>query len=431
MAYITGTAKYERIYGTYQDDTIDSKGGSDLIYDRANSNDTYIFNYGYGQPTYTDSGGNDTIEFGAGIKASDIKFYITNGGYLMPRIHDTTDKPEIAFWNNPSYKIEKWVFQDGTVLTSDDVDKLIDHNTRVLVYSTGSDTVKLGQGNNLIYLMQGDDTFTSSGGNNIIEASSGNDKIYNYGNGNDEIYMSTGVDTTEDRGGNDRYIYNKGDGQDTILDLNGNDVIKFGLSVVKSNVGFTTAGDNLVINFANTSSDKLIITDWLKSPNDRIETLEFWDGSKITSSEINVKIGLGGSSPSDVVPTIVGTNSGEYSGGNYTDDVYYLKQGNDKIMDYFGNDTYLFNIGDGQDTVKDQQGIDKIIFGQDIDKQDISFSVVDNNLILNNNETNDSVRIIDWFRSSAYQIETVQFADGSHYTSGEINTIVSDLAVHS
>ncbi|MCK7527893.1 MAG: hypothetical protein MZV64_64965 [Ignavibacteriales bacterium] len=44
MAYITGSNGYEVIYGTSENDTIDGRGGSDLIYNRGNSNDTYIFN---------------------------------------------------------------------------------------------------------------------------------------------------------------------------------------------------------------------------------------------------------------------------------------------------------------------------------------------------------------------------------------------------
>ncbi|MCK7527894.1 MAG: hypothetical protein MZV64_64970 [Ignavibacteriales bacterium] len=160
----------------------------------------------------------------------------------MPRIQDSVDKPEIAFWNDPKYKIEHWVFEDGSYLSSSQIDQLIDYNTRVLVYTSGNDNVKIGQGNNLIYLMQGDDIFTSTGGNNIIEASSENDQIFNKGNGNDEIYMGTGTDYTEDWGGNDRYIYNPGDGNDTIWDKGGNDSVKFGRNISRENLIFNRQG---------------------------------------------------------------------------------------------------------------------------------------------------------------------------------------------
>jgi len=423
MAIITGTGAYEKIYGTAEDDIIDGKGGNDLIYDFYGTNDTYIFDYGYYQPTFTDNGGFDTIIFGEGIKASDIKFYITKGGYLMPRIQDTNDKPEVANWNDPKYKIERWVFSDGTVLTSDDIDKLIDYNTRVLVYSTGSDNVTIGQGNNLIYLMQGDDTITTVGGNNIIEASSGNDFIYNHGSGNDEIYMGPGTDYTEDFGGNDRYIYNRGDGQDTILDKAGNDVLKFGRGITKEELRFKLDGNDLVITFANMSSDKLTIKNWNTASNYKIEILELWDKSQITAAEIDKKLASPTPPPSELTPTIVGTDEGEYYGGNYGNDVYYLKKGNDKVMDYAGDDVYIFNKGDGQDTIKDQNGNDTIVFGSGITKDDLIITQSGDNLIINFKNSTDQITITDWFRVVSYgdyKIERFEFADGSYLTDTQI-----------
>ncbi len=41
-------------------------------------------------------------------------------------------------------------------------------------------------------------------------------------------------------------------------------------------------------------------------------------------------------------------------------------------MDYTGDDTYLFNKGDGQDNVTDQAGNDSIVFGDGISKTDVT-----------------------------------------------------------
>ena len=432
MAIIRGTSAYEKLYGTPGDDTFDGNGGNDLMFDLYKSNDTYIFDYGDYQPTITDSGGFDTIKFGPGIKASDIKFYITKGGYLMPRIKDTNDKPEVANWPDPNYKIERWVFEDGTVLTSDQIDKMIDYNTRVLVYSTGADNITVGGSNNLIYLMQGSDTITTVGGNNIIEASSGDDRIYNQGSGNDEIYMGPGRDYTEDWGGNDRYIFNRGDGQDTILDMAGNDVLKIGRTIKREEVNFSRSGNHLVVKIAGTS-DSLTIQNWFEASKYKIETIEFWDGSTIKASAIDQALGQGsnpstgggsGTPSSNITPTIVGTNAGEYSGGNYGNDVYHLKQGNDKVMDYAGNDVYLFAKGDGYDTYKDQAGNDTLIFRNGITQSNVSFDKHGNDLVININNGSDRVTIIDWFRSSNYKIETIEFSDGSKLTSAAVDNIV-------
>ena len=423
MAYITGRTKFETLVGGSGDDTFDGLGGSDLYVDKYNSNDTYIFNYGYRQPNITDYGGNDTILFGPGIYAQDIKFYITRNGYLMPRIKDTIDKPEITKWPDSRFQIENWKFQDGTVLTNKQVSDLIDYSTRVMIYSTGKDNVTLGGTKNLVYLQQGSDTFTSLSGNNIVEASSGNDKLYFKGNGNDEIYMGPGTDYTEDHGGNDRYIFNKDDGQDTLWDWGGNDVVKFGRGIDAGDLKFNKSGNDLLVSFKDTS-DRLLIKDWVKSSSYRIEKLELWDGQTISASTINSKIGISGASSKAVntdtnvsninlKPTITGTSKSEYSGGNYGNDVYYMQKGNDKIMDYRGNDTYMFNQGDGLDTIKDQNGQDAIIFGHGIKADDLSFSKIGNNLMINIDHSSDSITVTDWFRNSVYEIESIKFTDDS------------------
>lgn len=436
MAYIEGSSKFESIYGTKKNDTLDGKGGSDLLRDLYGSNDTYIFNKGYGQPNITDIGGNDTLLFGPGISAGDIKFYLTKNGYLMPRIKDTIDKPEITNWPDAKYQIENWVFQDGTKLTNKQIDKLIDYGTSVIIRTPGNDKLYAGRGNHLIYLMQGNDFVNTTGGNNIIEASSGNDIISNTGKGNDEIYMGTGNDYTEDNGGNDRYIYNKTDGKDIIYDKGGNDTVKFGAGILKNNLLFSRTGNDLAVNFKYRSTDTLTIKNWFSSSNNRIETFELWDGSKYSAQEAtNMATGkvtlMLNDEVSVPIPTTSGTDGYNYISGHYDNDVYYLKQGNDRVMDYEGDDVYLFNKGDGRDNITDRNGNDKIIFGEGLSKNDISFSREQNNLIMNIKGTYDSININKWFNNADYQIEKIQFSDGTYFSDSDINKVIQQISSYS
>jgi Ca2+-binding RTX toxin-like protein len=429
--YITGTSANEVLTGTSANDVIDGKGGSDLMRDYSTTtNDTYVFGVGYGQPNITDYGGNDTILFGAGIKASDIKFYLTSAGYLMPRISDSNDKPEISYWPDPKFQIENWVFQDGTVLTNTQVSDLIDYSRRVVIYTSQSDTIaNINGSKNLIYLMQGDDVITCSGADNIVELSKGNDTIYLRGTVKDEIYMGAGTDYAEDDGANVRYIYNKGDGQDVIYDKGGTDTVKFGRTVEKSNLVFSRSGDDLVVSFKNTSYDKLTIRDWVKSSSNKIENFEMWDGSKISALDVDKLIGIVGPDFEIPNPTITGTDAYDrISTGNSGDDVYYLKKGNDRVMDYTGNDTYLFYRGDGQDNIGDQQGTDTIILAGNILKGDVAFSkdpLNSENLLISIKGTNDSINVNKWYRSAAYKIENLFFSDGTRLSSADIENIIT------
>ena len=41
-------------------------------------------------------------------------------------------------------------------------------------------------------------------------------------------------------------------------------------------------------------------------------------------------------------------------------------RGNDILQGHYGQDSYVFNIGDGQDTINDIGGSDKLVFGEGI-----------------------------------------------------------------
>jgi len=80
----------------------------------------------------------------------------------------------------------------------------------------------------------GNDNISGNSGNDIINGGLGNDNISG-GNGNDTINGGAGNDTLNGGYGNDIYIFNKGDGQDTISDYDptsGNtDTIRFGTDI--------------------------------------------------------------------------------------------------------------------------------------------------------------------------------------------------------
>lgn len=443
--YITGTPANEVIYGSGGNnyDYIDGKGGSDQVINyNYHDHETYVFNYGYGQPNITtESGPNDTVLFGPGIKASDLQFFMTSTGYLMARIKDTRDKVEITNWPNPQFQVATWKFNDGTVLTNTQINSLIDYNTKVVIATPNNDIVKINKGSNYVFLMQGNDIFTASGGYNIVDPSNGSKLVYNYGSGALNVVFGKGSQYVEDHGTNGRYVYSQGNGQDTVYDFNGaNSILKFGMGITADNLIFSTDVNNLVVGFKNSSTDKLIIKNWLLNPSFQIGTFELWDGTQFTSQSVNLNMatqqgssqGSIAADPLFITPTatIIGTDFYNYiSSGNSGDSIYYLKKGNDRVMDYTGNDTYLFNKADGQDNITDQEGNDAIVFGAGISKSDVSFKIDPANslnLIISLNNSNDSINVNKWFKNSAYQIEKVLFSDGSGFTNADINNIINN-----
>ncbi len=85
-----------------------------------------------------------------------------------------------------------------------------------------------------------------------------------------------------------------------------------------------------------------------------------------------------------------------------------------------GNDTYIFNLGDGHDYIDEDSsgGIDKIKFGNEITVSNIILTKIENNLIIKfkdtdgNISTNDSITIHQQFSSNSdYRIEYIEFVD--------------------
>ena len=104
--------------------------------------------------------------------------------------------------------------------------------------------------------------------------------------------------------------------------------------------------------------------------------------------------------------------------------------GNDTLKGSFSSDTYIFNLGDGQDTISDNAGSytseDTIEFGPGITRAHLRISHKDNNHILiellddNGTPTGDHITIYSAYTNATYQIEHITFADGTYMTLAEI-----------
>jgi transcriptional antiterminator Rof (Rho-off) len=93
-----------------------------------------------------------------------------------------------------------------------------------------------------------------------------------------------------------------------------------------------------------------------------------------------------------------------------------------------GDDTFIFNRGDGQDVVFEHQGIDTLYFGSDITWDDLIFEEVENDMVIKIKDTDDQITVKDWFvadkdgvyRYDNHKIEIFEFADGSKHYKDEI-----------
>jgi len=156
-------------------------------------NDTYNITNIWGNDIIQDSSGNDQIVFDQGTSSNNLVFE-KNGNDLIIN-HNNADFLTIEDWFlNDENQIEKFVFNDGTILTSNDIDNII----------TGAKYIPGTENNDTLTGTIGNDTIDGKSGNDLLYGGSGKDIIYG-GNGNDTIYGNDGTDTLYGGLGDDTY----------------------------------------------------------------------------------------------------------------------------------------------------------------------------------------------------------------------------------
>ncbi|MNH50190.1 Bifunctional hemolysin/adenylate cyclase precursor [compost metagenome] len=490
-----GGAGNDSLSGGAGNDLLDSGTGDDYLQGGVDD-DVYVFNIGDGQDTIYEGGGSDTIRFGTGVNPTDIHIarVPSTSGYeynLEITIAGTTDKITVtqhfgAHQNyvgivaRPEQVIEKIEFADGTIWTQNDIYGIV-HN---VTGSEADDSLNAWDDSSF--------TFTGEGGNDYLSGASGNDTLRG-GEGHDTLSGATGDDLLEGGAGddylqagegNDTYVFNVGDGQDTIYENGGTDKIKFGTGINPADVQVARVPSasgyeyNLEITIAGTN-DKIIVTQHFGAhqnyvgtvarPEQVIESVEFADGTVWTQGDIYEMVhtvtgtdnGDSLSAWDDSAFTLRGDGGNDYlAGGNGNDalhggtgndslygsngdDLLVGDAGDDSIVGGQGDDTYVFALGDGQDTISEEDGVDALQFAADITSADVAVRRVtadggySHNLELSVIGTGDKVTIYRYFGaygnySGNYAtpqnvVENIVFADGTTWTQSDIYNAVHNV----
>ena len=422
--FLTGDDTDNTIRGDYIGDNIlIGNRGNDILIGGC-QNDVYIFNKGDGVDTIIDNSGSDTIKFNDfNYEDIEIKKERTNLVISSRISNDKIVIKDFYFSNGePSNSIEYIKFKDETlydlinnkfVIATNEADKITLSNLDDKFNSLGGDDEIYGQdGNDIINGNEGNDKLYGNNGNDILSGSSGSD-ILDGGYGDDTLIGGKDDDILDGGYGDDTYIFNKGDGNDTIIDHQGSDTIKFGEGISKEDLivkrvarmnDYTKQKEyaDIVISFKNHLNDSIILRDVVYSnaisKNSIIETFEFSNGDKLSFEDIK-KLSLIGSDSSENIVGYVHTHNiikGEGGDdklyGQGWNDTMYGGDGNDLIESGSGNDTligdvgndilkggigddaYVFNKGDGNDIIEDSEGVDTLKFGKGIRKEDLIIS---------------------------------------------------------
>jgi Ca2+-binding RTX toxin-like protein len=303
----------------------------------------------------------------------------------------------------------------------------------------GNDTIAGGQGNDRLYAGSGDDTVTAGIGNDRLYGDTGND-ILTGGEGDD--YLTGGQ-------GNDIYKYSVGFGKDTIDNYyNANndafDVIAFDETITLDSVKPVRKGNNLVL-LVGEDGDQITVNNYFYSHaqgNYIVNEIQFadgtvWDIPTIKGLVLSTTEGadeLHGYGTADSISGLGGTDTifghegdDQLSGGagddvldgGTGDDILVGGLGNDTLTGGTGNDVYRFSLGDGQDTINnnDSSGsVDVLELQEGITLDDVRLRRAGNHLIVFVGDDSDQVTVSNFFYNHAqgnYVVNEIQFADGT------------------
>ena len=275
----------------------------------------------------------------------------------------------------------------------------------------------------------GHDDVTGTKYDDTIYGGAGNDTLKGE-NGNDILIGGKGNDVLNGGYGNDTYIWNLGDGLDTIEDYQSSstdgrmDSVSFGQGISFEDLTFERSGSDLIIYVKGDRTQGVILRNQFNSDYYRIEYLELADGTVKNLTEMGFTFqqtdrydDVSGTQYDDIIYGNGGNDTIEAGKGN---DILIGGKGNDSLDGGYGNDTYVWNLGDGFDTISDYQSSstegreDKIKFGEGISFEDLSFENSGNNLIIYvNGDKTQGLQLNNYFYGSNYTVEILEFADGS------------------
>jgi Ca2+-binding RTX toxin-like protein len=222
-----GNAGNDTLYGGAGNDTLSGAAGNDILVggpgndtlDGGPGADTYRFGRGDGADTVSTASpaSEDTLEFGAGIAPADVAFTKGGGQAMVLKIRGAADQVTFGQWfAGDTAKIGRIRFTDGTEWS------LADIKARPIEVSgtEAADTLTgvAGYGN-VISGLGGNDRLTGQALDDTLDGGAGSDTLRG-GRGNDTLIGGTDNDYLYGESGSDLYLFARGHGRDTLLDLN-------------------------------------------------------------------------------------------------------------------------------------------------------------------------------------------------------------------
>jgi Ca2+-binding RTX toxin-like protein len=402
---IKGNAGNDSLYGGLGDDVIEGGAGNDYLKGEEGA-DTYFFSRGDGQDYIQNVGhgvDGDKILFNNDISSEQLWFKRVDYA-LEISIIGTEDSITVQNWfgGGGANVISSIVAGDGKVLYAENVQELADIMSNYSQPMLGEIDLPADSHTQIsddleAYWGLQPGRWVTSDNNDVAHGTTG-----------DDVFVFTGNDNGFD-------ILYGGDGQDTVLGGSGDDVIGFerfghehSIELIDGGAGYNVIANNSPYNVKFTHT---VLTN--------IDEISGHSGTDY----------IYGSQGND---TIKGNAGDDSLYGGLGDDVIEGGGGNDYILGNEGADTFKFSRGDGQDQIRnfgEGSSGDKIVFGNNIDSDQLWFRRNDYALEVSIIGTEDSVSIENWFGGGGDNVvSSIETSSGETLLSSKVHSLVDAMA---
>jgi len=320
-----------------------------------------------------------------------------------------------------------------------------------------------------VRLTEGKDTYSGTNFNDIIYGLGENDIIAGGhssdtiigGKGDDilaEFLLNIAADGSVSRNNNydgavDTFIYNPGDGNDTLYLREGSPdkraQLRFTGDIQENDITLYRIGNDLKLAFNENNS--VTVDSWFASDTNTLGTIQFGNAEPVDAISWVLKQPL----TLEAAGTLTGTNGSDYLLGTDGNDIIVGLgnadtieggKGDDILAEFLLNiaadgsvsrnnnsdgavDTFIYNPGDGNDTLYIYElslaNRAQLQFTGDITEADIKAEQIGSDLVISIADSG-SITITQWFTSDNYKLGTIKFGDAAIQSATEfVNSLLN------
>ncbi|MGQ0598529.1 putative Ig domain-containing protein [Aquabacterium sp.] len=256
---LLGGAGVDTLSGGSGSDTLVGGAGNDSLIG-GTGRDLYRFEATFGRDTVEldryDTNAEDSISFDAGIRPADVAVkydgsaLVLDVGGQQVRVNNGWNGSYVGSGQGQSLRLDEIRFADGTVWKAADI------AARLITATSGNDSLVGSTGDDQMIGQDGQDLLDGALGSDTLLGGRGDDQLLG-GQGLDLLQGGAGNDLLDGGEGSDTYVFNLGDGQDTIADFGVGDrdidTLVFGAGIHASDVSREVIDGKLILHIAGSA----------------------------------------------------------------------------------------------------------------------------------------------------------------------------------